>query len=248
MEVKYLESANVHLLVRALLLAQPEFPVIQPRKVAKIPTRNGGSINFNYADLADVLLAVQPVLRKHHLLLTHPHGMVVAPTGGVAVTSRVLHESGQWMAAVMVHPLEPDAKAMGALTTYYRRYTTCALLGISPDEDIDAPDRMEEQLAARERKRQQQKSALTHKAEDEDQSKDQTKPPAPQWMEEKVIVDHEIVLRDANTVTDLLQAWKIAYRACKNGKDPCTARLREVYEANPLSKRLKTMQQQQGAR
>ncbi len=57
-----------------------------------MPTKGGGEYSYRYADLPDVLAAVQPVLTKHGLAVV---GLPdTTPEGEPALTTRLLHASG----------------------------------------------------------------------------------------------------------------------------------------------------------
>ena len=98
-------------------------------------TNKGYSYSYNYADLADVLDAVRPVLAKH--------GLAVAQTVMLesSLNSWLLHTSGQWIRSeygVVLGEDVPDTpQARGSALTYARRYALCALLGIAAEEDDD---------------------------------------------------------------------------------------------------------------
>jgi hypothetical protein len=103
------------------------------------PTKAGhadtGSYQYAYLTLPQLLAAVRPVFAAH--------GLAVAQTVqrtdlGVAVTTIVLHESGQER---VCPPLElrcgPGAQDTGSAITYARRYTLAALTGLAGDDDDD---------------------------------------------------------------------------------------------------------------
>lgn len=90
-------------------------------------------LKSKYADLAEVLQTVRPILSKNHLALTQG---VSYDNGQVHVTSRLMHGSGQWVESMISIPVsKQDAQGIGAATTYGRRYGAAALIGISQDDD-----------------------------------------------------------------------------------------------------------------
>lgn len=113
----------------ALSSAQGEFPEIEKRK-----TGHG----YKYADIADILRAVRPVLSAHKLC-------VFQSIEGSNLVTVIAHSSGVELRSE--YPLVQDGtgrmnniQRMGAALTYARRYALTALLGIAADEDIDAKD------------------------------------------------------------------------------------------------------------
>lgn len=120
-------------LVKALLLSQQQFPVITKDKTAKVPTKSGGQYSYTYADLTSVLDAVKPILLKNGLVLQHG----AEANGHNAINCRLSHISGEWQESALNLPDGVEAQSMGSAVTYYRRYTACAMLGISTEDDDD---------------------------------------------------------------------------------------------------------------
>lgn len=120
---------------KSFVAAQASFPKIDKGKTAKIPTKSGSSYSYKYADLADVITAIQPVLAKNGLAQAQA---VETHDGLVSVTTRIYHSEGH------VEEFGPvnlraggTAQEAGSAITYARRYSLCAALGIVPDEDDD---------------------------------------------------------------------------------------------------------------
>ena len=106
-----------------------------------------------YADLASVLDAVRAPLAKHGLAVTQL--LSTCPIDGeaigveVLVETLLLHESGQSLATTVGLPVSVGkgqnlAQAVGAATTYLRRYALTAMLGVAQDDDdgnsVASPD------------------------------------------------------------------------------------------------------------
>lgn len=123
----------------ALLKAQGEFPVIGKAKTAEVPTKTGGKYSYQYADLADILAAVGPVLRANGLVLTQP---ITTTEAGAVIRSTLVHAvSGEREVADFPLPMEgAGAQQVGSLITYFRRYEAQAMLGIVAESDSDAQD------------------------------------------------------------------------------------------------------------
>ncbi len=84
-----------------------------------------------YADLDSVLRAVRPVLNKHGIAL-------LQLADGEALETRLVHESGQWIAART--PVPPGggknpAQSYGASLSYISRYAAAAICGIAQSDD-----------------------------------------------------------------------------------------------------------------
>lgn len=121
-------SANTENLVKALLKAQMEFPVIPKDKQGQL-----GNRKYMYADLPAVLDAVRPILHKNGLILQH--GMEA--NGHSALSCRLSHVSGEWQESDLLLPTGIGSQDLGSAITYERRYTTCAMLGIATEDDDD---------------------------------------------------------------------------------------------------------------
>ena len=126
---------------KSLAAARGKFPAIHKGRTATVKMRdNKGQYSYDYADLADVLDSVQPVLSANGLVLTHEQQTTREPLG-VETVAVLLHESGEekrglpcWL------PCSGDmqpTQAIGSAMTYGRRYTTGPILGISPEADDD---------------------------------------------------------------------------------------------------------------
>jgi len=112
-------------LIKALIKARAEFPSIQKDKI-------NPHFKVSYASLDSVLDAVTPVLCKHGLAIVQ-----VMEKGSILKTN-LFHESGEFLTSEYELPDIQDSQKKGAALTYARRYTVCALLSITADEDDDA--------------------------------------------------------------------------------------------------------------
>jgi hypothetical protein len=64
-------------------------------------------------------------------------------TGHIALTTRLMHISGEWIEETMIMPVPQvgkanEAQCYGAGLQYARRYALSSILGIAADEDVDA--------------------------------------------------------------------------------------------------------------
>jgi hypothetical protein len=100
---------------------------------------------YRYADLAGVLAAVQPALAKSGIAIVQSMAMT-RPAGSsglvVAVETRFIHASGEWIATTLKLPsTETAPQKVGSLVTYLRRYGLLALSACASEDD-DGADAM----------------------------------------------------------------------------------------------------------
>lgn len=86
-----------------------------------------------YADLAEILNTVRPVLSKHGLAVTQ----FPAFEGGTAHVETILtHASGEWMSGICSAPVQKsDPQGVGSALTYLRRYSLAAVCGLAQEDD-----------------------------------------------------------------------------------------------------------------
>ena len=127
------QSDKIKELALALSKAQSEFA----------PARKSGvnpHLKNKYATLDDIIDAVRGPLAEHGLSFLQ---MLDTDGAGPALTTMLLHESGQWLAgSTPIDSLDSnrgtnDMQAFGATLTYLKRYALAAMLGVSSDEDTD---------------------------------------------------------------------------------------------------------------
>lgn len=130
-------------LVAALARAQLNMPPI---------AKNHENPHFKsrYADIADVLAVVRPVLAKEGIAITQTTRVTDA---GCELVTCLLKGDDRLESAM---PLQIDQKAqdLGSRLTYLRRYALCALVGVAAEDDDDghaasnAPPRTKTRQAA----------------------------------------------------------------------------------------------------
>jgi len=99
-------------------------------------TANNPFFNSKYAPLNDVLNLVRPLLTKYGL------SILQSPSGDgehIAVTTLIIHESGEWIESdpLTLRADKATAQGAGSAITYARRYALSAMLGISSEDDDD---------------------------------------------------------------------------------------------------------------
>ncbi len=104
------------------------------------PAINKGAkgYGYKYADLPSIMDVIQPLLRKHKLVL-------LQPLLNRSITTKLVHiPSGEYEISSIDIPDGVLLKGMnqfqsdGSAITYYRRYALSSMLGIVVDEDTDA--------------------------------------------------------------------------------------------------------------
>lgn len=107
---------------------------------AECPAINKGAkgYGYKYAALPAIHQVIDPLLRKHGLVLSQP-------LMGRSITTKLVHiPSGETETSLIDIPDGVMLKGMnqfqsdGSAITYYRRYALSSMLGIVVDEDTDA--------------------------------------------------------------------------------------------------------------
>jgi hypothetical protein len=89
-----------------------------------------------YADLGAIWEACREPLTKNGIFTGQD---VTGDTGCVAVTTRLIHTSGQWVefGPLVIPLIKGDAQAVGSGVSYGKRYALAAALGIIAEDDDD---------------------------------------------------------------------------------------------------------------
>lgn len=119
-------------IVSALAAAQAEFPPIPKNHEA-----DAGSYVYKYADIADVLAAVRPVLGRHGIALVQSTRATDSP-GRLILDTVLMHDGGTISSEFPITVGGLDPQKVGAVMTYARRYQLCSILGIAAEDDLDA--------------------------------------------------------------------------------------------------------------
>ena len=142
-----MQSEQINELATALVNAQSSFEAVNKGRTATIPTKSGGSYSYSYADLGDIVKIVLPTLKENGLAFVQ---LPAAIDGLPALTTMLLHVSGQWISETMLlHIDKADAQGQGSAITYARRYALSALLGIVTETDDDGAKATETQRERR---------------------------------------------------------------------------------------------------
>lgn len=121
-------SAETAKLDAALAKAQGEIEAASKDKT-------NPAFRSRYADLTAVWGACRPALAKHGISVTQ--WPVHAEDGRLHIITRVAH-AGEWIKSHFSIPVtKQDPQGYGSATTYAKRFTLAAALGIVADEDDD---------------------------------------------------------------------------------------------------------------
>lgn len=128
----------------ASALSKVKFGEISKTKNVKVTMLSGGSYNFQYAPLEDIMSAIRRPLAEHGLSLSQSVDIM-----NQNVTTVLLHSSGEWIenySPIIVaqkfnkegKELRSTAQEMGSAITYARRYGVTLICCLVADEDDDA--------------------------------------------------------------------------------------------------------------
>lgn len=134
-----LQSENIADLMKDLVQLQAELPTMP---------KDASGYGYKYTSLDTIVSTIKPIMAKHNLAFMQSVGGLE----NVTITTRIFNAMGQYIEDTVQLPTIQankmnNAQVLGAVITYMRRYTLCALLGITADEDVDAA------LPAKEEKR-----------------------------------------------------------------------------------------------
>lgn len=121
-------------LVAALARAKQKFPKITKSKTATVPTKAGGSYQYSYADLSDVIDAITAPLANEGVVVLQPIQWL---DDGVVLETLVCGHGEQFRSVLPLDVKGMQPQAVGSLLTYMRRYALTAMLGIAAEEDDD---------------------------------------------------------------------------------------------------------------
>lgn len=132
---------SVGKLAKALAKAQKNFKTVNKSKVAKVKgktaTGNEYSYEYKYADLADILQMALPALSAEGIAFSQP---LRRKDGKLYVITRLEFEDEVKEDDGLAVPEQVKPAELGSYLTFYRRYGVSTNLGISTEEDTDAPE------------------------------------------------------------------------------------------------------------
>src|SRR5271168_3689178 len=135
-------SESIGAIATALAKAQGELTNPEKSLVATVrsPFPREADVTFRYASLASGLDIVRKSLGQHEIA-TIQTTAIDQPTGQIRLTTLLAHASGEWISSDWpVCASSETPHRMGAALTYARRYALFALVGITGEDDLDAPE------------------------------------------------------------------------------------------------------------
>src|SRR3954451_15213763 len=141
-----MHQASEHIGTIAAALARAQAELTNPEKTLtaqiRSPFLRDDDRTFRYASLASGLDIVRKTLSQQEIA-TIQTTRVETATGIIQLTTLLAHASGEWISSDWPVCALKDVEAphrMGAALTYARRYALFALVGITGDHVLDAPD------------------------------------------------------------------------------------------------------------
>lgn len=131
-------SPQIGKLVAARAKASGKIKAIVKDKQAKVESRKEGgrSYSYNYADLADVLEAIEEAISEQGLAIFQTNQD--RGRDGTFLITTLAHESDQWVAAeIRLKNADQGPQVYGSEMTYLRRYAVLAALALAPEADDD---------------------------------------------------------------------------------------------------------------
>src|SRR6516165_7270173 len=136
-------SDSIGAIAEALAKAQLELTNPEKSLVGTISSQfREHDRTFRYAPLSSGLDIVRRSLGRHEIA-TVQTTTIDKDVGLIRLTTMLAHSSGEWLSSDWpVCPITDTAapQRMGAALTYARRYALFALVGITGEDDLDAPD------------------------------------------------------------------------------------------------------------
>jgi len=117
----------------SILKIAPALLKAQKGLQAALKSSTNPHFNSKFADLKSVIEVAQPALNDNGIAFLQPLSF---NEHRVCITTVLLHESGEWLSDTLEVPLvKMDAQAVGSATTYGKRYSLQAFLGIRSEDD-----------------------------------------------------------------------------------------------------------------
>jgi ERF superfamily len=142
-------SESVAAIATALAKAQTELTNPERAMVGTVyNNRSDSPQSFRYASLSSGLDIVRKTLGGHQIAIAQTTDIDRA-SGTVNLTTVLLHTSGEWISShwPVCQLSETSApRRMGAALTYARRYALFTMVGIAGEDDLDAPDVINDQF------------------------------------------------------------------------------------------------------
>jgi hypothetical protein len=137
-------SESIGAIAAALAKAQAELTNPEKSLIATIRASNSRESDqtFRYAALSSGLDIVRKTLGGHEIAAIQSTA-IDKDAGLIRLTTTLAHSSGEWLSSewpVCAISESATPRRMGAALTYARRYALFTLVGITGEDDLDAPD------------------------------------------------------------------------------------------------------------
>jgi ERF superfamily len=137
-------SETIGRIAAALALAQRQLENPEKTLTASIasPFPREGSVSFRYASLATGLDLIRKALGEQEIAAIQ-RTEIDKEMGFIKLNTVLAHSSGEWISSDWPVCQTSEVGAphrLGAALTYARRYALFALVGITGEDDLDAPD------------------------------------------------------------------------------------------------------------
>src|SRR6266566_2413186 len=146
--VMHRSSESVAAIATALAKAQTELSNPEKAMVGTVySARSDSPQRFRYASLSSGLDIIRKTLGGQQIAIAQTTDIDRA-NGMVNLTTTLLHTSGEWISSdwPVCQLSETSApRRMGAALTYARRYALFTMVGIAGEDDLDAPDVINDQ-------------------------------------------------------------------------------------------------------
>src|SRR5258708_6048520 len=146
--VMHRSSESVAAIATALAKAQTELSNPEKAMVGTVYSARADSPHsFRYASLSSGLDIIRKALGGQQIAIAQTTDIDRA-NGTVNLTTTLLHTSGEWISSdwPVCRLSETSApRRMGAALTYARRYALFTMVGIAGEDDLDAPDVINDQ-------------------------------------------------------------------------------------------------------
>jgi hypothetical protein len=101
---------------------------------AAVKDSTNPAFRSKYADLTSHVEAIRPTAKANDLAILQE---LTSDSAGVAVTTRIVHKSGEWVefGPLFIPATKHDAQGFGSACSYARRYALSAAFGTVADDD-----------------------------------------------------------------------------------------------------------------
>jgi hypothetical protein len=117
-------------------LSKISVALLQAQRAITFASKDANNPHYKskYADLPSVIDAIKPALNEAGIAFLQTFSP--SDAGFIAVTTRLMHESGEWIEDTATIPLpKSDPQGYGSAATYGRRYSLAAITGLYQDDD-----------------------------------------------------------------------------------------------------------------